>query len=737
MYTGDFYIFSEVSYKNECRTENRMTKFNNINADEYYNHYWCVWVNDNHNTGATVGNAINHNLANALSRDVVNKMSVRYAYHPTTNHFSRAYLRGSAAKDGYDDCFLKVFGTNVSNKSGSVNYTSTTNGLSFNDGSNWEYTATIYGYAPATIKLAACLDKAAPGTWDYLLSPTGSADYARNIYNQVDGQDVGKLRFYITYDFKTNRCIAAWYPVGDEAYDHPVTVDADLIVIRNAMNTGEIQLFNLSGEGSVKMIRKIYTALQLERDEIFNNDGSYKEGLSRRLFQFSVPYDLNIMDIIGFVDYGSKMNVQDYMGELRALLGWQTYIETFWYNKAYLPSSELKAQRGYVLQHSLARSDFKEIDLGGGKKISRITVYIPSRVKDDGYVIGPISRYPDSEFAPITCTKSGREIIDSNWRSIGLPGFFDASAASANPEPAQGGTNDQETNVVTPFNTLHWVYDWNGAYMSYTAYKATHFRFKPTKSYMVQYAGTVTWTDPVASNSDGQTPYHPDPSSVAARQTAVSAKSEGEYCLRLGSEAGDFLDQTYVVLDSRATDNYEMNIDLQKSMTNGAPQIYSSVGDQLYAANTVCDTTQRMALGTNLPNEDMYTLSMSSMTGGSRVPYLYDAWLNTYTDLSTGGYTFSGTTGKQMGRFYLLFDYRAPAVPTDWESLSGESFTAAWVDGKIVLTGMSDRDVELYDAAGRMIYRSQLTDGNAIPAPPAMGVYLVRNGANTAKIVIR
>ena len=735
MYTGDFYIFSEISNKNECRNENRMTKFNNISADEYYNHYWCVWVQDTKNTGATVGNAINHNLANALSRDMVSKMSVRYAYHPTTNHFSRAYLRGSGERDGYGDCFLKVYGTNVSNEDGSVHYTDKANGLSFNDGSNWVYTATIFGSAPATIKLAVCLDKAGDGTWDYLLSPTGSADYARNIYDQVDGQDVGTLRFYISYDFKTNRCIAAWYPKGSEDYDHMVTVDADLIVIRNAINGSPINMFTLSGEGGVKLIRKIYTAIELDRDSIFNGDKSYKSGLDKRLCQLSLPYDLDLLDVTGFLDYGTKMNLQVYSGELRALLGWQTYIETFWSNMAYQSSSKIQAERGYVIKHSLAYDDFKTIG-EGVKQIARITLYFPSKTNIDGYIIGPTSRYGTSVISPITCGRPGREVIDSNWRCIGLPGFYPASAAEVDPETITGGTNDPATNIVTPFVTPRWVYDWNGSYMSYTAYRATNFRFMPTQNYMMQYAGSITWGEAVGSNTGGTTDYPSTESPVAARHAAVSEQSEGEYCLRLTDESGEMLDQTFIVLDHKASDAYEMNMDLQKMVTNGAPQIYSVAGGQTLAANAVCDTTTRVMLGTNLPDGEIYTFRLEDMSAGARVPYLYDAMTGTYTNLATETYTFSENTGRRQGRFYLVFGYQAPQTPTALDNVTS-GFSAAVVDGKIVLSGMSSDLVSLYDAAGRLLYEQHMAGSNAIELPTVGGVYMVRNGMNTAKLIVR
>ena len=701
-YTGNYYIRTPLApggKDNYKQDGNKFTYFeaNRTFDNETYNHYWVTHTKSNEND-AFIANDYNSSLAMEIPKqdnsidNLDHGVSVRYSYDNTTNLFERTFLQGSSVNN-----YLYFYGSNIYDGNNVITESAY---KTFNDISNWVYEYDLQADPGATITIKA---KEEVLVDNEIILGGGS----------TIGSDKYDLR--VIYDFKKNRWIASWLPNLSNMTitgEQEIHVDANMMLVRNHNN--KVNSFNITDADSyIDQIQHIYFVMELERDTLFNGDGSKKFS---HLFWFSLPYSCKISEIFGIEGYNKKWVIQRYRGDKRAELSWTTNIETFWANMT--STATLEPYRGYVLALNLSRDDFQDvkIKLPDGSEISKsiLRLYFPS--VEDSFKLSQSSSNTEVTVPDHKCNVNGRDSVDSHWNVIGIPGFQPVNMKSYSD---QSGFDAFAGNEAPNF-----LYKWNGAHDDYTVVDGTSITYQHFYSYMVQFAGTIDWGQFTQGTSETT------PAAVRA-QRSPQAYRQDTYRINLAGE--DAEDRTYIRLSTDGTDGYVTNQDLEKINNSQLAQIYTLGAGTRLAANTLPRETQAVPVGLNIPANGTYTLSLDE-NGQSVTAILYDKWENVYTDVSRDSYEFTQMEGRCEGRFEIQFSAE-PTVPTDVEEAN-----AAFIrmDGRILrIVGGNDGDnVAVYDMAGRCLLRTQLTADFSFEIPVS-GVYVLDIQGKKHKVVIK
>ena len=692
-YTGNYYIRTPLApggKDNYKQDGNKFTYFeaNRTFNNETYNHYWVIHTKSNAND-ASIANDYNSSLAMEIPKqdnsidNLDHGVSVRYSYDNTTNLFERTFLQGSSV-----DNYLYFYGSNIYDGNNVITESAY---KTFNDISNWVYEYDLQADPDATITIKA--------KEEVLVDNEIILDGGSTI-----GSDKYDLR--VIYDFKKNRWIASWLPNLSNmtiSGGKEIHVDANMMLVRNHNN--KVNSFNITDADSyIDQIQHIYFVMELERDTLFNGDGSKKFS---HLFWFSLPYSCKISEIFGIEGYKKKWVIQRYRGDLRAEKSWTTNIETFWANMN--STATLEPNRGYVLALNLTKEDFQDI---GGKSVLRL--YFPSVEQNftlSQSTINMTVTVPEHE-----CNVNGRDSVDSHWNVIGIPGF---QPVNMKKYTEQNGFNGFAGNKAPNF-----LYEWKGTHDVYEVVDGTSITYQHFYSYMVQFAGTIDW---------GQfTQGTPETTPAAVRaQRSQQAYRQDTYRINLIGE--DAEDRTFIRLSTDGTEGYVINQDLEKINNSQLAQIYTLGAGTRLAANTLPRETQTVTLGLNIPANGTYTLSLDE-NGQSVTAILYDKWENVYTDLSRDSYEFTQMEGRCEDRFEIQFS-SGPTVPTDMEEAN-----AAFIrlDGRTlrIVGGNEGENVAIYDMAGRCLLRTHLNADFCFEAPVS-GVYVLDFQGKKQKVVIK
>lgn len=701
-YTGNYYIRTPLApggKDNYKQDGNKFTYFeaNRTFDNETYNHYWVTHTKSNEND-AFIANDYNSSLAMEIPKqdnsidNLDHGVSVRYSYDNTTNLFERTFLQGSSVNN-----YLYFYGSNIYDGNNVITESAY---KTFNDISNWVYEYDLQADPGATITIKA---KEEVLVDNEIILGDGS----------TSGSDKYDLR--VIYDFKKNRWIASWLPNLSNMTitgEQEIHVDANMMLVRNHNN--KVNSFNITDADSyIDQIQHIYFVMELERDTLFNGDGSKKFS---HLFWFSLPYSCKISEIFGIEGYNKKWVIQRYRGDKRAELSWTTNIETFWANMT--STATLEPYRGYVLALNLSRDDFQDvkIKLPDGSEISKsiLRLYFPS--VEDSFKLSQSSSNTEVTVPEHKCNVNGRDSVDSHWNVIGIPGF--------QPVNMKEYTEQNEFKGFKGYIAPNFLYKWNGAHDDYTVVDGTSITYQHFYSYMVQFAGTIDWGQFTQGTSETT------PAAVRA-QRSPQAYRQDTYRINLAGE--DAEDRTYIRLSTDGTDGYVTNQDLEKINNSQLAQIYTLGAGTRLAANTLPRETQTVTLGLNIPANGTYTLSLDE-NGQSVTAILYDKWENVYTDLSRDSYEFTQMEGRCEDRFEIQFS-SGPTVPTDMEEAN-----AAFIrlDGRTlrIVGGNEGENVAIYDMAGRCLLRTHLNADFCFEAPVS-GVYVLDFQGKKQKVVIK
>ncbi len=573
--------------------------------------------------------------------------TVRFGWDIVTNRLTRAYIADTEFKNNE---YLVVEGSNIGSPSGEATY--------FNDNSNWLYSIDLNATADATAKVKAKMN----GQYQYFM---GAQHGSQNEYETlISGNGTNTYPIRLLYDFKDDRFTTIYRPNGQLNGD--ISVNTPLMIERehNYAPT-QIQLttntVTSTGTGEDQYTQPAYAVMTFLEDKLLDNNVSKYE---KMFYWVSFPFRVKIEDVFGLGDYGYYWIMQYYDGAQRALNG---LAQTNW---KYITDTEavLEPNKGYIicLNYSQILQDQLFKSHGAGEfGHSKLSLYFPSLD-----MISPADIKNQSDTVTLAQHPRGNTAWNHwDWHIIGVPSF-------ANPT-----FKDIQENI--PFLYKYWHPD-----DAYAAVSINDVEFWAMHSYMVQYAGDITWQKVVNAT----------PKTLAAKKNADADK---KIMLRLElQQAGSTLDKTYVQLrNDKGTKGFDMSLDLTKIINAGA-NIYSIVDNHEMAGNAIPKDETVLPLGVVITAAGEYTFAMPNGTEGIIVE-LIDYEQGTSTNLLVGDYTVNMPVGTNNTRFALRLkpDKVATSVEDITSGTNDNNVRKLLIDGVLYL----QQGTNTYDAQGHAI----------------------------------
>lgn len=703
LYEGNYYVFSDLSTHERGETS-EMTFFNR-RPNETYSYYWTAFTGDDNsvNVIATVANEYNNSLSVRIEKDKltddsgnVYKGNVRFSYEPSTNEFRRAVIAGSTISDQ----FLNIYGESENlftdaEKTTPMDeylYTHDPAACKFIDLSDWVYEITAT--AVVTNKAAGVgvvVNANFNGQTQYLLGyqidpETGEETVEpKPLFVLGTGTDLGEYTIRIIYDFKRNRLIAAWEP-DEKTYDESLNINADVMFISTEGSDVKQVVMGEDVQGhSVELtsLQKVMYVLELNRDDVT------KSGT----FWFALPFNCLVSDIMGVEGFGTKWRIMRYDGERRAQIGWFKETSTFW--TAVGLNETLHEGEGYLIQVQRNKLPWKEI---AGKSTTRF--YFPSA--EDGFTMNSSGIDKTITYANHECTiitPDDRRAQDSNWKLIGPLSYNNVTVKTTTP----GSDGEHSIDKHSPLQFLYTYDPTQEAGKRYIVQDVVgeKFTLHSFHSYMVQFAGDITWSQYT------QTETAPGVLAAMPRRSAMADNSFTQ--TTIGMELLDanwnMMDKTFVRLDEKATSGFDQNLDLTKIMDSSKPQVYTIADGIEYAGNSVALTVDTVPVVVNVPNPGEFVITMPRANDDIE-PMLYDAQLGITTPLNIQDYSVTLPAGKSEGRFFLVIGRKSPTITTTIENVNAADLNLPQSGTeKLMINGMLYilRDGCLYDAVGRKV----------------------------------
>ena len=689
-YKGAFYIRTDVAPGgwNKFRCEgNKMTYSSYADAHEHFDHYFCNWILAGNHIEFTIANDYSYCISDTIESDeIINHnnehighlpldANVRFGWDSKTNEISRAYIGGSGHKK---DRFLVLQGneylTDVDGKlftgntaEGEARYNLKDHEVVLEDKNNWIYQIDVKATSNVLINLTADFN----GKTQYF---KGKEGVPVKILDSDNTEKVFKIR--LIYDFKTNHLVVAWLPDPDEQIDEELLLESDLMLIRrNHGQATQIQ-FDTEKRSLLSGLDMAYGVTTF--DKSFLTDASKKQE-ERLLYWVSFPFDVRLKDVFGFGEYGTHWIMEYYDGASRAANGLWADSDTYW---KYItnPNYKLEAGKGYVLCLNLGKMTASSAVF---ENTDEVSLYFPSASPLD--VIS--SEVTTAEVPAHTCTieRDNRNIYDSNWNLIGVPGFKDIHI-----EGIDGSAHEQYNQEINA-DCVNFYYAYQSSDNSYIATAETN-DFQIMHSYMVQFAGTIEWSS--LANP---------PASVAARRTG---NMPSEHTLRLELVQGeDKADQTIIKLQEQdATADFDMNIDMTKIKNSGA-NIYTLTENTaiMVAGNALPMEKVNIPVGIEVTESGTYTLRMPDGTDGISVTLL-DNLTGIHTDMLLGEYTVTLDAGSHLNRFYIAVDPDRTATSVENVGEEAKGDKAKGVEKYLIDGQLFIRTAEgIFDTQGRKL----------------------------------
>jgi hypothetical protein len=471
----------------------------------------------------------------------------------------------------------------------------------------------------------------------------------------------GNLKDYtvrVLYDFKINKTLVALVPNENQA-------DIAIDVIIERVDQEPATQVQSGITRTVDQGATVYAVMSFTKDHIKGSAPKY----AKQFYWISFPFDVRISEVFGFGEYGKHWIIQWYDGAERAKNGCWIDSPTYWRFQTDTTDYFLRAGKGYVLT-----LDLEEMDVF--TNTNQVSLYFPSIQKFrsiDGLLINDLNTVT---LDPYTCTieRDNRNKHDSHWHMLGVPSF------------ANKGMTFKQNDVA-------YFYQYNSSNDTYNVTSSGTFDFQSMFSYMVQFAGTINWSEFSFAANGGQ--------GLAAKKNTND--TQDKHILRLELQKnGTFADQTFVQMQSDgATNMYDMNLDLSK-MLNSGNNIYSlikeSAGNMQVAGNVLPVEEAIIPLGIKTDAAGEYTFAMPEGTDGIVVE-LIDYETNTRTNMLLDNYTVNLGKGTFENRFAL--HVQPSKVTTSVEDINTNSngVKKYLIDGILYM----QKDGVLYDAQGKLV----------------------------------
>lgn len=724
-YTGNYYIRTDAAnnkWDNYKSADHMMTysEYSERNSD--YTHYWMthVWANANVKfvvandyspcisdtlvTSSYRGGDASHIYVNTSGHgdgDIKVEANIRFMWNKNNNAVYRAYLSGGK-EDGSK--FLVLRGTdsdNIKSQAGELltgeskdapgnNHGAGAHCMQFTDDENWIYETTVQVLPSSYVKLYALFNGSNfyykgedNDTFD---GNDGDSNGIPNAIQLITGGSSSYLTVRVIYDFKTDRLLAALLPEGN--IDEPMPIHADVMFIREHQE--DIAQLTFTDGGKITDIKTAYAVMRFNKWTL-NNKSTINTGTTetpvhlplasplsryeRDVFYVSFPFDVNLNEVFGFGTYGVHWIMEYYDGAARAANGFWKDTPSYWRFITNRNGYVLKKNVGYIL--ALDLDELGEESSVWANNNERAELFFPSSGTMPDIKSGTVTAELDEHTCTIVRNGSDRTKADSHWNIMGVPTYINTTNISY--------ANTEWTNKIGP----KFLYTWNSADNTLTPTSASGFTYHAMHAYTVQYCGNVTWTTSVS------------PSSIVARQK--QEPSVYEWCLEL-QQYDQMTDRTYVRMsdEEEVTSGFEFGYDMSKSMNRDKANIYTFIGSETVAGNSLplqTEQTTVVPVGVTIKNAGEYTFAMPEGTNGVGVT-LVDTEANVRTSLSALDYTVSLEAGEYTGRFMLEIS-PVQNTPTDIEAVSVQpsEVRKVMIDGILYIV----KDGKMYDARGARV----------------------------------
>ena len=703
-YEGDYYIRTLATTLDgwDNYTSHTMTRSDISKVHSNYSHYFCKWIEQvGTNVQFTVANDYGCAISDTLMSDrtdlwdktinesskivrgltLPKEASVRFSWNEKTNFIHRAYLGGSTH---VYERFLVLTGSGDNNLFGldgqqlpegkdnpanpDPRYGLNANEEIFNDVSNWVYYADVNMKPRAQVKLTADIQ------WQ---EGTENIEVVQHFIGSPDAycdtvlKGKGEQQYHVSmlYDFKTNEIISAYVPGGNTNIE---PIETNLMLVREENNPASQMTFD--NNHMLDVGKRSYGVLELTRRSLIDNytdDDYYRVSL----YWISFPFDVAIKDIFGFGTYGKHWLIQSYNGEKRAKNGLWADSDTNWeyhsnpnsLNAGTQYEGIMKKGVGYVVALNRKRIIGDSLFLG---RIDRIALYFPATTTIQDHIDKGQSENIDVPEHLCTINRptpqGNRTKRDSDWNVIGVPSYAD------------------------PISSLLNYYRWDGQYDAYRLMSSANGdAFKTMNAYMVQYAGTLNWSNVVEERS-----------AIAAKRNTDDNK---KHHLRLElQQNGEIKDYTYITMqDEDVTTGFDFNFDLCKIINKGS-NIYSIITNEEspleVAANVLPIEETIIPLGVVTTTAGEYTFAMPNGTDGIVVE-LIDYETNTRTNMLLDEYTVNLGKGTFENRFALHVKPNKTTTSIVDVNTNSNGVRKFIIDGTLYM----QKDGVLYDAQGRCV----------------------------------
>ena len=729
LYTGNYYIRVDAVdgkwYDYKTNPDNLMTYSAFSESDENsfgekFSHYKTKWCTQGTNVKFVIANDYSLCISDTLTQDENNPFgnidehgnitndgkynaNIRFMWNRHTNKVSRAYV-AAASDDARKFLVLKANKT-IHNESGNA---INNNEVVFQDTQNWLYERTIKVQPGTLVKLYACYPDLDEAKAQHFRGEYGN-DFTKDVtaVQILGGNSSEWYTMRIVYDFKTNRLMGAWVP--DQKIDGDLEIDADVMVIRQHQEDATCITFANAGS-QLTQVKTVYGVIRFNRWTLNNRSTAdhkvlplqdQKSIYERALYFISFPFDVHLSDVFGFGTYGTHWVISEYNGLRRAERGYfaDNCVNEDCTNWDYIWEPDnfvLEANKGYLLSLDL---DLMKHDNEAfwAHNIQQVELFFPSyanveTIAQKSYTMPALDeKYKCTiDYSHIEGkTDSDRRVKDSYWRCIGVPSFADYNSTL---------TTDGETAITwKPKDTeFPFLYEWNVSDNSLMVRAANKYRFRPTFAYLVQNGNEIHWS---AVNAT------PPPASIAARQRT---EAERNYDWKITLSNNDVAeDQTYLRMtdNEEVTKDFDFNQDLAKELNYGRSDIYTLIGYEKAAANSMpfSENITVVPLGLDIEQAGDYTIAMPEGVESVGVTLL-DAETGERTNLSIGmDYTISLNKGACHNRLYLEIS-PIQQTPTDIEytdqGTREQSVRKVLINGKLIIR---TADGVVYDAQGKRL----------------------------------